>query len=148
MKRAFGIFIDYLVNALKSAGIGALLAAAVALARGEGILLLGDAGIYSLIGAACGTCSKAVIEGTLSLFGTRRLLAYIINATIIAAVILASVFIFLKGFEGMKAWAIVLVFALPEAGSVLLVRAGLDEALRFERAFEERREALDSEEGE
>jgi hypothetical protein len=146
MKRAAALFVDYLANALKSAAIGALMAVVVALLRGEGALRLDDAGLYALIGMTCGTCSKAAIEGALSLFGARRFLAYLLNGAVIAAVILAFVYLFLGGFGGMEGWAIVLVFALPEAASVVLVRAGLEEALCLERAFDERREALEAEE--
>jgi hypothetical protein len=80
-------------------------------------------------------------------FREKRYLAYLLNALVVAVVIIASVQVFLEGFEGMETWAIVLVFALPEAASIFLVRMELDEARKFERAFKKRREALDIEEG-
>jgi hypothetical protein len=148
MKRISAILLDYAKNALRAAVIGALVAIAVALALGENVLRLGNAGAYALIGLACGTCSKAAIEGAFSLFGARRLLAYVLNAAVIAILILVLVHVFFDGFGGMDPWVVALIFALPEAASVLLVRAELEEALRLERAFDERRKALDTEEDE
>jgi hypothetical protein len=144
MKRALVLILDYFSNALKSAAIGALMAVLVVLARGDSVLSLSVAAIYALIGAACGTCSKAAIEGAFALFGKKRFLAYLLNALVIATVILVLVYAFLGGFSSMEAWAVILVFALPEAASVFLVRAGIDEATRLEHAFARRRKSLDS----
>ena len=146
MKRGSAVFADYLSNAAKSAAIGALVAAAVALIQGESSLSLGVAGIYGLVGVACGTCSKAVIEGALSLFGSRRRLAYLLNALITAGIILAFVFLFRGGFSGMRIEAIILVLVIPEVGSALLVRSGLEEVSRLERALDKRRDELGEDE--
>ena len=146
VKDRLGIAVDYISNALKSAAIGALVSAAIALALGEGALRLDFAGACVLIGVACGTCSKAVIEGAFSLFGARRSLAYLLNAAIIAAIVVVAPYLFFGGFEGLEPWVVVLIFALPELASVFIVRAGLGEASRIERAFDKRREEL--EEGE
>jgi hypothetical protein len=145
MKRVAAIILDYAKNALRAAVIGVLLAIAVALALGESVLRLSDAGAYALIGLACGTCSKAAIEGAFSLFGARRLLAYVLNAAVIALVILVFVRVFYAGWAGLDPWIVLLIFALPEAASVLLVRAELKEALLLERAFDKRRKALETE---
>lgn len=147
MKLAAAILMDYLKNALQAAAIGGLLAVVVALAQGESVLRLGVAGVYALIGSACGTCSKAAIEGAFSLFGARRLLAYLLNAVVVAIVILVLGNVFFPGLGGLNPWAIVLIFALPEAVSVGLVRAGLGEAARFERALDRRRDSLDAKDG-
>jgi hypothetical protein len=145
MKHAVMIAGDYFLNALKSAAIGALVAVVLSLAEGEAAVGLATAGAYALVGMTCGTSSKAAIEGAFSLFGTRRFLAYILNAIIIAAVICVFVDVFYQGFGGMRPWVVVLVFVLPEAASVLLVRAGVEESLRLERAFEKRRNRIESE---
>ena len=122
MKRVSVILLDYIKNAFWAAAIGTLVAIAAAIAQGESILRPSDAGAYALIGLACGTCSKAAIEGAFFLFGASRLLAYVLNASVIAIVILVLVRVFFDGWAGLDPWVVLLVFALPEAASVLLVR--------------------------
>ena len=147
MKRALAIVGDYLLNALVSAAIGALLSLAVALIQGDGAIALSTAAGYSLIGLVCGSSSKAAIEGAFALFGRRRLLAYLLNAAVIAVVIYVFAGLVFDGFGPLEGWKVVLVFAVPEAASILLVRNGIREARKFEHAFESRRKLLDSEEG-
>jgi hypothetical protein len=147
MKRLAIVILDYFVNALRSAAIGALVAVALALAQGQESVLLGVAGTYALVGVACGTSSKAIIEGAFSLFGARKSLAYILNAAIIMLIILLFVLIAKEGFGGMSIPVIVLVFALPEVASALIVRSGLREVARLSEAFDKRRDELDEEDG-
>jgi hypothetical protein len=144
MKRSLWLLADYFRNAYKSSMIGVLVAVAVALARGRNSLLLVDIGAYALIGAACGTCSKAAIEAAFSLLGRRPILAYVLNAVVIAAVITLLVYALFGDFAGLEPWLVALIFILPEVVSVLLVRAGIGEATRLERAFEKRRDRFDS----
>ena len=143
MKRALGILADYALNALRSAAIGVLVSFALTLAQGESALPLSLALSCALIGAACGTCSKAVIEGSVALVGTRKFLAYLLNAATTAAVVLGLTFVFFDGLVGLSPWAIALIFGLPEIASVFLVRAGHGEATRLRAAFEKRRSRLD-----
>jgi len=143
MKRILGIAWDYAVNALKSAVIGALVSVGIALAQGEGTLSLGFAASCALVGIVCGISSKVIIEGAFALLGPRRWIAYMLNAAVIAGIVIAYVLAFFGSFAGMSPWAVVLAFLLPEAASVALVRAELEEAIRLERAFDRRREELD-----
>jgi hypothetical protein len=143
MKRGLAVFADYLSNAAKSAALGALVAAAVAFIQGESVVNLGVAGTYALLGVACGTCSKALIEGALALLGAGRRLAYALNALIIAGIVIAFIFLFRDGFRGMRIETIILVIAMPEVGSALLVRSGLEEADRLKQALDKRRDELD-----
>jgi hypothetical protein len=143
MKRQFGIVSDYILNALKSAVIGALVSIVITLSEGESALWLGFVGECAFIGVVCGTCSKAVIEGVFALFGAPRFLAYVLNALIIGVIVLILPCLIFGGFDGIKPWVIVLVFALPEAGSIFIVRAGLAEAESIERALEQKRAELE-----
>jgi hypothetical protein len=148
MKRVIGILAGFLVNALFSAVIGLLVAVAIALAQEESVLPLVFAGKCAAIGLLCGTASKTAIEGTYHLIGGRRLPAYLVNAVVVAVVIVAGVHLLFGDFSGIGPWAMALIFALPEAASLLLVRASLNEADRLERAMDDRRKALEMEEGE
>jgi hypothetical protein len=143
MKHALAIVADYLVNALWSGLIGALLAVALALAQGQNTLSLSAAGSYALVGITCGTCSRAAIEGSFALFGASKALAYILNAAIIAAIILAFSLFVMGGFDGLRPVEFALIFGLPELGSALVVYATLDEASRLNRAFAKKRKELD-----
>jgi hypothetical protein len=143
MKSILGIAWDYAFNALKSAVIGALVSAGIALAQGEGMLSLGFAASCALVGIVCGTSSKLIIEGAFMLFGPRRWIAYMLNAAVIAGIVIGYVLVFFGSFAGISPRAIVLAFFLPEAASVVLVRSELEEVIRLERAFDRRREELD-----
>jgi hypothetical protein len=134
---------DYLVNALWSAIIGAALAVALALVQGKNSVGLAPLGAYALVGITGGTCSKAAIEGAYALFGARKAFAYALNAVIVLAVILVFSYVIMGGLSGLPTLAVILIFALPEIASVLLVHAGLYEAERLNRAFMERRKKLD-----
>lgn len=142
MKRIIAISLDYLLNAAKSGTLGIVIALMVCLVRGSRVLVLSDAAFYALIGVVCGTCSKASIEGAFLLFGKRSALAYLLNALIIALVIPALVCGFRQGFDGMPLGIVILIFALAEGGSVLLVRGVIGEASRIEQAIEEKRKSL------
>jgi hypothetical protein len=67
-----GLRLRLVCDPARRALLSELLAVAVALAQGESVLRLGVAGAYALIGSACGTSSKAAIEGAFSFFGARR----------------------------------------------------------------------------
>ena len=145
MKRILSILADYLKNALASAAIGVALSIIITIAQGETSVSLELIGACALIGLVCGTCSKAAIECAVSLFSTRRPLAYLLNALIIAVVIVVLVQVLFHGFGGLDTWVIALIFAIPELTSVLLVGFELNEAARFKRAFDKRRSPPDPE---
>jgi hypothetical protein len=143
MKRLVTIFLDYLINALWSGGIGVLVALALTIILGSNEYGLSRAGLYAVVGAVCGTCSKATIEGSFALFGARRLRAYLLNALVIALVILAFNFTHYGKLSGLPPVAIASIFALPETVSAILVHHGLSEADRLQRAFERRHGELE-----
>jgi hypothetical protein len=144
MKRAATILLDYLVNALLSGCIGLLVAAALTIVLGSTEYGLAKAGLYALVGVVCGSCSKATIEGSFYLFGAHRLRAYLLNAAIIALIILAFCFVRYGGLGGLPLIAVVSIFALPEMVSAILVRRSLDEADGLERAFARKRTELEA----
>jgi hypothetical protein len=143
MKRIAAILLDYLVNAFWSGCVGLLVAAALSLVPGTSEYGLSKAGLYFLVGVVCGSCSKATIEGSFILFGAHRLRAYLLNALIIALIILAFNFTHYGSMRGLPLLAILSIFAIPEAVSAILVRLSLDEAQRLEKAFARRREELE-----
>ena len=141
MKRQLLIAADYLLNAALSAMLALVVALLVCFLRGRGALALSTAATYMSIGAICGSCSKLSIEGTFLLFGERRALAYILNFLVIALVLPLATFGLFGGFGDTPAWAVWLIFALVEAGSVPIVHAYLNEASGIERALRKRNES-------
>jgi hypothetical protein len=144
MRKLLNVLWDYAINALMSAGIGALVAAALALALRESALNLAFAGRCVLIGLACGTISKSCIEGAFVLFGKRPPLGYAMNAVIVALVVLAMTKLLFGGLGGLSPWLVALIFALPEAASFLIVRKIVLEARKVESALGALREELDA----
>ncbi len=142
MSKPLAIALDYAFNALVSAGLGALVAVGIVLARGESSVGLGLAAGCSLIGAACGTASKLTIEGAFALFGKRLALGYLLNAAIVALLVWAGASLVFGGFRGLGLPELLLCFLLPELASVLIVRFGIYEAKSLERSFEAKREEL------
>jgi hypothetical protein len=133
---------DYLVNACWSAAIGDILAISLALVQGRDSVTLEALAGYALVGITGGTCSKAAIESAYALFGERKALAYLLNALIVMAVILGFSYLIMGGLGGLPPLAIILIFAIPEIVSVLLVHAGLAESERVSGAFLRRRDEL------
>jgi hypothetical protein len=133
---------DYLVNALRSAVIGDILAIAIVLAQGGDSVTLESLVSYAVVGITGGTFSKAAIEGAYALFGKRKALAYLLNALIVAIVILGFSYLIMGGMDGLPPLVIFLIFAIPEIASVILVHAELDEAESVAHAFLRRSDEL------
>ena len=145
MKKLLGIACDYVLNSLGSAAIGGLVSLGIALAQGSWPPSAGLAASCALVGVACGTASKLTIEGAFALFGARRWIAYLLNAVVIAGIVVGYVHLFIGRLADMNAWSMLVAFAVPEGASLLIVRAGVGQALRLERAFDRRREELERE---
>jgi hypothetical protein len=141
MKRLLIIAADYLFNAALSAMLALVVALLVCFLRGLGALPLSTAATYMSIGAICGSCSKLSIEGAFLLFGERKALAYILNFLVIALVLPLATFGLFGGFGDTPVWAVWLIFAFVEVGSVPIVYAYLDEASGIERALRKRNES-------
>lgn len=143
MKKLLGIVWDYVLNALVSATIGGLVAMGISLAQGAGLPSPGFGASCALVGVTCGTASKLMIEGVFALFGPRRWIAYLLNATVIAGIVVAYVLVFFGTFEDMRLWSTLIAFAVPEAASFFIVRAAVEQSIALERAFKKRRDDLE-----
>lgn len=143
MKNLFGIAWDYVLNALVSAAIGGLVSVGISLAQSEGLPSPVFGASCALVGVACGTASKLIIEGAFALFGPRRWIAYLLNASVIAGIVVAYVLVFFGTFQDMRVRAILIAFAVPEAASFFIVRAEVEQSIRLERAFKKRHDDLE-----
>jgi hypothetical protein len=139
------VLADYVRNALFSALIGFLIAAALELARGSAGLSFVFAGACALTGVVCGTASKGIIEGAFSLFGRRPSLAYVLNAAVILLVVSLFVLLYFGDLRNLRPLTVAIGFLGPVLGSSLIIRGALKEADDLEKAFRRKRRELGDE---